>query len=345
MPEQSFSSKPNVVQVTSHSIEEVTEITTSTGWEGEFRQLSKGPVTGRWRSLLLGPSSLTYHSLDQRIHVRQLPPPGCVVLITPTLPHRLLVDGVEVGINEVVLQHADSEAEFVTLNEAGCESLAVPRSLFAATARTLFPRTHMNGAPTRIFQCAPSGWSALQRDMTRLLRHGGMSPEDVSNLLSRFLDLMAGGPENCLEEKGLDQRSTRRVARRAQEYIEEHYPGTIRMEDLCRYTGVALRGLQRSFAGYFQVSPSGFIRARRLHAARQGLLAAATSHHTVTRIACDSGFTHLGRFSVDYRQQFGESPRETLAKQAPRRRDRTAIQIREPHLGYHPDGHFRQIFT
>jgi len=90
------------------------------------------------------------------------------------------------------------------------------------------------------------------------------------------------------------------------------------MEDLCHYTGVSLRTLQRSFVEYFQASPSEFIRARRLNAVRQGLLAAASPHHTVTHIANNSGFTHLGRFSVNYRKHFGESPRETLAKRAPR---------------------------
>ena len=34
---------------------------------------------------------------------------------------------------------------------------------------------------------------------------------------------------------------------------------------------------------------------------------------TVTRIATESGFSHLGRFSVTYRAYFGESPSETLA--------------------------------
>jgi len=108
-------------------------------------------------------------------------------------------------------------------------------------------------------------------------------------------------------------RSTGRIARLAQEYIEDHYYETFRMEDLCRYTGVSMRTLQRSFLVYFQVSPSGYIKARRLNAARQALVAADPSRDQVSRIAVDNGYTHLGRFSVDYREHFGESPRKTLA--------------------------------
>ena len=86
------------------------------------------------------------------------------------------------------------------------------------------------------------------------------------------------------------------------------------MEDLCRYTDVSLRTLQRSFLVYFQVSPFEYITARRLNAARQALVASDSSRDRVNRIAVDNGFTHLGRFSVGYRKHFGESPKETLAR-------------------------------
>jgi len=301
-----------------HSIEEVNEVLQTAGWDGEFRQLAKGRVNGRWQSLHLGPSSLSYHRLDKRIHVRQAPPRGCVALVIVPPPYFLLVDGAEVGKHEAILLNADSEADFVVPKESACEALTVPRSDFEASLRALFPRMHGNGQPVRVFQCAPSRWSALRREMTRLLRDGQMSPEDVSHLLTGYLDLMAGESENGSTEKRLGNVSVRRIARRAQEYIEAHYPGTIRMEDLCRYTGVSLRSLQRCFDEYFQVSPSNYIKSRRLHAARQGLVAGASSQGTVTEIAIASGFTHLGRFSSDYREHFAESPRETLAKRAPR---------------------------
>ena len=311
-------SKSSLVDATFHSIEEVNEVSHARGWEGEFRQLSRGRITSRSRSLHLGPSSITFHRLDQRTHVRQVPPGGCVAFAIPSPPQFLLVEGAELGNHEAFLVHAGSEAEIVTPQDAACQTLAVPQAVFESTAQALFPRMRMTGAPFRVFQCAPSRWSALRREMTRLLRDGQMSPEDVSHLLTGYLDLMAGEPENGSTEKSLGNGSVCRIARRAQEYIEAHYSGKLRMEDLCRYTGVSLRSLQRCFAEYFQMSPSEYIRSRRLHAARQGLVAAASSQRTVTKIAVASGFTHLGRFSVDYREHFAESPRETLAKRAPR---------------------------
>ena len=108
--------------------------------------------------------------------------------------------------------------------------------------------------------------------------------------------LMAGGSEKRQGEASLDNGTKRRIARRAQEYIEEHYPETIRLEDFCSSLGVSLRTLQRCFASQFQISTLDYIKARRQNAARRALVAANRKSDSVTNIALDSGFTHLGRF-------------------------------------------------
>ena len=141
-----------------------------------------------------------------------------------------------------------------------------------------------------------------------------MSPEDFSHLLSRFLGLIAGEREQGREKVHLGYKTTVYVAQRAQEYIEDHFRQSIRVEEICRYTGVSLSTLGRSFSKYFQVTPREYIKARRFNAARQALLAGDPSQHKVGQIALANGFTHLGRFSVEYFEYFGERGSETLAR-------------------------------
>jgi AraC-like DNA-binding protein len=50
----------------------------------------------------------------------------------------------------------------------------------------------------------------------------------------------------------------------------------------------------------------------RLAGARRALLATDCKLATVTDIATYFGFMELGRFSVEYRKVFGESPSQTL---------------------------------
>jgi AraC family ethanolamine operon transcriptional activator len=55
----------------------------------------------------------------------------------------------------------------------------------------------------------------------------------------------------------------------------------------------------------------------RLSQARRALLCADAELVTVTEIATCFGFVELGRFSVEYRRMFGESPSQTLHRVAP----------------------------
>ena len=92
---------------------------------------------------------------------------------------------------------------------------------------------------------------------------------------------------------------------------------TSNLEDLCAYTRFGFRTLQRCFASYFQMSPLEYIKTRRLNEARRALVNTDPSVCSVTQIALGSGFTHLGRFAVEYRAFFGESPSETLRHGSP----------------------------
>jgi AraC-like DNA-binding protein len=295
-------------------MEEVDEVARATGWRGEYRQLGKGPVTSRWRSLHLGEASLVSHRLDNRVHARIAPPEGCVALAIMSPPYRMLVEGTEFGDKQVLM--ANGEVEFVVPGEARCDTLVLPKPVFEASGQALFPQVPMVGRAACLIEGSSSRWSALQRNFENLLRAGSIGSEDLSHLLCRSFYLMAGETGERSRDVCLGNRSTSRVARLAQEYIEDHYSNSIRMEYLCRSTGVSLRTLERSFLRYFQVSPFEYIKARRLNAARQALVAGDPSCDRVTPIALDNGFTHLGRFSVDYREHFGESPKETLARRA-----------------------------
>jgi AraC-like DNA-binding protein len=67
-----------------------------------------------------------------------------------------------------------------------------------------------------------------------------------------------------------------------------------------------------------------FLRERRFEVARARLLASSAA--TVTDVAVASGFEHLGRFSVEYKKRYGESPTQTLR----RGRDLSRSAVRVP---------------
>jgi transcriptional regulator GlxA family with amidase domain len=55
------------------------------------------------------------------------------------------------------------------------------------------------------------------------------------------------------------------------------------------------------------------LRGTRLEIARQRIMRAA-ENETITGIAMECGFFHLGRFSSAYSQAFGEAPSQTMRR-------------------------------
>jgi AraC-like DNA-binding protein len=101
-------------------------------------------------------------------------------------------------------------------------------------------------------------------------------------------------------------------ARNLEAWIDAHLGEPITMGTLCRVAGVGARCLQKSFLFRRGISPMRFVAERRLLAAHQWL-SDASHAGTVTEAGLRFGFSHLGRFSVSYREVIGESPSQTRA--------------------------------
>lgn len=96
-------------------------------------------------------------------------------------------------------------------------------------------------------------------------------------------------------------------------YIDERARlGTITVEDLARLSNVSLRTLYHRFKKIKGVTPQAYIKARRLQNIQHHIH--ASGGRSVTEVAMEYGFTHLGRFSSEYKSLFGELPSETLRR-------------------------------
>ncbi|WP_035804484.1 AraC family transcriptional regulator [Kitasatospora mediocidica] len=102
--------------------------------------------------------------------------------------------------------------------------------------------------------------------------------------------------------------------RRATDYCAEHAHEAVSVADIARAARVSLRTLRAGFRTHLQTTPLAYLRAVRLDHAHRDLLAVfeGRATGTVTEVACRWGFTHLGRFSSDYRRTYQQSPSQTL---------------------------------
>jgi len=99
--------------------------------------------------------------------------------------------------------------------------------------------------------------------------------------------------------------------RRAEAFIRANLTNGIDVESVAAAAGVPERTLFAAYRKYVGLSPIAHYRALRLQGARRDLQRAKAGD-TVASVACRWGFYHLGHFSRDYSEHFGERPSETL---------------------------------
>jgi len=128
-----------------------------------------------------------------------------------------------------------------------------------------------------------------------------------------FNALLMSHPHNYSEAlRRLEKPIAPRDVKRAIDYIHGHLDAPIRLADIVRASGVPGRTLFKHFNDCRGLSPMRCLRNARLDKVRQALRRGG-GEASVTEVAMRWGFTHMGRFSVEYRQRFGESPSETLS--------------------------------
>lgn len=131
-------------------------------------------------------------------------------------------------------------------------------------------------------------------------------------LIEEFLsDLVLRASPVLAEERILPAAWLR--VRMAEEIMRARSDEPLSMASIAREVGVGLRSLQLAFIEARAMGPRDVLLRMRLERARERLQSAGPGE-TVTSIALDCGFAHLGRFPAVYRIAFGELPTETIAR-------------------------------
>lgn len=101
--------------------------------------------------------------------------------------------------------------------------------------------------------------------------------------------------------------------RKIEEYLEAHATDPIDIQTLANETGYSVSSIFRTFRSHRNYTPMEFLKNIRMRLAHKKLSQTCPGK-SVTAIAFECGFSHQGRFSIDYKKKYGESPSETLKK-------------------------------
>ena len=207
------------------------------------------------------------------------------------------------------------ETAHLAVNHPGLHftfAITEPERLMALAERlglpTEIPRApHLHEIPRS--DAVKSFGGALDR-LTRSAIADERFEQHVEPVLAAFARVLAGDPPAGPHRpgRGLDDRA---IVVDCIDYAEAI--GRIpTISELCAAAHVSERRLRSAFCGEFDRSPTRYFRTWALDRAHRWLRDTAPDECTVTQVACDLGFGHLGRFAGWYRAVYGEAPSATL---------------------------------
>ncbi len=145
-------------------------------------------------------------------------------------------------------------------------------------------------------------WSVTGRpDLSR--EHGKIAID--------YQRLLLGLLVNAASQQSTDTSVAPYTVKRAEAFIHENASRAICLADIADAADTPARTLLSSFRRFRHTSPMAYLRDVRLDRVRERL-ADRDCTASVTTVALEEGFGHLGRFSREYGERFGEKPSETF---------------------------------
>jgi AraC-like DNA-binding protein len=261
---------------------------------------------------------INWSGRNRGVMLRGTSPSGAVVLSSLHRQHAPVFHrGAPVGDRHLMLLRPGEEVDHRSIGGDEQITMAVHAPLFDQVARATLGPAFFEGQPAaRLALSGPDLRLRLNHRLLNLLKQEFDAPDRLRHpeygraweyrVLDAWLaDVVAPDP-------GFTPAMRHRAARQAESFLRENLDRPVSVAELCLVTGVPKRTLMLGFTDSFGMPPLAFHRRLRLNAARRDLVGSRPGDGTVTDVALRRGFEHFGRFSVDYRQMFGESPIATL---------------------------------
>ncbi len=298
------------------SVEQLDELTHALGWDTEYRQLQPGLFASHF-SVLEGEQWFLMEEQSSNTVEVQAPAPDAMFVLAVVEGAPGAVNGQTLSSDHIFIQSPDSEFRATLPANIRATQIGVGAEHFESLIRAMAPDSSAPLLGKSTILVEPDTLTQVRQAMRAMLANPLQSKSHREAAISDILEeITIKLLDHCARpsRRELHPAMARRALDRALEYIETHLTGAIQIAAICRYAQITSRSLERIFLREFAMSPQQYVKARKLNAARRSLLAARRGEGIrVTDIAWNQGFTHMGRFSVDYRRIFGECPWDTLS--------------------------------
>ena len=299
------------------------------GADVEIAQLEPGPLRGHHLRVGLpgGEISWILTSLPLRGRGR-FPSTVWTLSVVTGAASRSLQHGVEVSAGTQFLHAPGAEQDGIYGRDFSVVCLCVRDDIFLEALKNEFPellaskdRQWRISEPSDarrgelIDQFAEA--AAILRADAEVRRSIAALSVMQDELLGTFLETLAGGVEQSPLPTVANAAA---LVSQAESFASNVGTSPLHVSDLCISCRVPRRTLSHAFHEVLGMGPATYLRRLRLNQVRRSLRQynANRRQATVTELALEHGFWHLGRFSSQYREFFGENPQDSTRRTADR---------------------------
>ena len=289
----------------------------------EFTQLNTGPFRGAITRLELGDLRVHHTVTSGRTFARTRFHDDYLYFSVPVSAQELAADGKTVSQLEV-FQHPRADDLLRLGRDVEGVNVAVPKDRLLRDAAAL---AGMPDEPVLLETRSLDRSSLATRQFTDLVLDFAQHARRNASILSlvEHQEALRRQFEQAVlhllvhqigvrDEPPPPPGSRKKIVLHAEQVLEEAEGRPVSLAELCRAARVSERTLRYAFQELCGVSPQRYMQIQRLRAAHRALRQSDGSRGSVKVAAYQVGFRELGRFSVQYRQFFGESPSETLMR-------------------------------
>lgn len=293
-------------------------------WNQSYCQLSRGAFDGSVGSVRVGGVRVLVERLNRTVYQRgQVAPNKVAVGIPFQLEGHALLCGQISHRDGLHVFSGDGGFEFLSPDKHVVVNLEIDSAaLTSETLRAQFAAIlPLIGSRPGVRSVDPLRMQSFRDVLKRLLDTVNETPSllDDRGVVASFekavifglAQTLHGTTENA-RPSSLDARTSRQwqLVRSVREHIEDARDCPLSVAELCAHFRASRRTLQYAFESTLGINPSAYMRAVRLGHVRREMRDACS----VTEVATRWGFWHLGNFSSEYREQFGELPSETFRR-------------------------------
>ncbi|WGD48904.1 helix-turn-helix domain-containing protein [Bradyrhizobium sp. CB1650] len=261
--------------------------------------------------------------------------PGCDVNVTRTFPRvvdaQLVANCTAIGFTmddldvPIRFNGAQRDRTVVVIGSSGAAYNTIEEVQRQIASIVFRPEVTDRGWPEtrsnfKIFETSIPALHRLRRVVTEVVAAASVptDPAEVSLKASAMKESLLGAVDEAFESvvsarwtvRPNDERHFR-IFQEIRALLSEDLAQPIYSEEIARKLGLSVRTMHDIVRRYRGMSLHRYLRLRRLWLVRKRLLAGTDS---VKAAALAFGFWHLSDFSGSYRDQFGESPSETLER-------------------------------